>query len=131
MVEQIKSKLFSDLMRMSDDYDLSRDILQETCLRYLEHYSGKEASPSLIFTIARNIFIDHMRKKSRAPPSKGTTGTVHPMRVTGCSSGSSTRVFSMPCSTWPKMNGSFCLLWSAATCHTGKSRRSLASAKRT
>lgn len=68
MFEQIKSKLFSYLMRMSDDYDLSRDILQETCLRYLEHYSGKGASPSLIFTIARNIFIDHMRKKSRGRP---------------------------------------------------------------
>ena len=71
MFEQIKSKLFSYLIRISGDYDLSRDILQETCVRFLDLYSGKEASPSLIFTIARNIYIDRVRKKVRGVPFEG------------------------------------------------------------
>ncbi len=68
MFEQIKDRVFSYLVRKSGDYDLSRDILQETYVRYLEHYSGKDVSPSLIFTIARNVFIDHVRKQDRIGP---------------------------------------------------------------
>lgn len=66
--EQIKGRLFSYLLRASGDYDLSRDLLQETFSRYLAHYRGRAVAPSLFFTIARNAFIDHARKNRRSVP---------------------------------------------------------------
>lgn len=71
MFEQMKGRLFAYLLRASGDHDLSRDMLQETFARYLEHYSGREVSPSLLFTIARNAFIDHMRKGRRVVALEG------------------------------------------------------------
>jgi RNA polymerase sigma-70 factor (ECF subfamily) len=68
MFEQYRAKLFSYLMRMCGDYELSRDILQETFLRYLEHYSFSNVSASLLFTIARNSLVDHGRKQKHNSP---------------------------------------------------------------
>ena len=62
MFEHHKAGIFSYLMRMSGDYELSRDILQETFARFLEHYSNSKASTTLLFTIARNAMVDHWRK---------------------------------------------------------------------
>lgn len=71
MFELHREKLFSYLMRMSGDYELSRDILQETFRRYLEHYSGSDGSPSLLYTIARNAFVDQTRRQARQAPLEG------------------------------------------------------------
>jgi RNA polymerase sigma-70 factor (ECF subfamily) len=68
MFELYKSRLFSYLMRMNGNYDLSEDILQDTFRRYLEHYSSQDASASLLFTIARNALIDHFRKRRSHSP---------------------------------------------------------------
>lgn len=65
MFELHKGKLFSYLMRMSGDYELSRDILQETFRRYLENYSVSDGSPSLLYAIARNAFVDQVRRQAR------------------------------------------------------------------
>jgi len=62
MFEQHKAGIFSYLMRMSGNYELSRDILQETFTRFLEHYPTNTAPASLLFTIARNALVDHWRK---------------------------------------------------------------------
>jgi len=71
MFERMKGRLFSYLMRTSGDYELSRDILQETFVRYLERYAGREVSSSLFYTIARNAYIDHVRKGGRNSPLEG------------------------------------------------------------
>lgn len=71
MFELHKKKLFSYLMRMSGDYELSRDILQETFRRYLENYSASDGSPSLLYTIARNAFVDQVRRQARQLPLEG------------------------------------------------------------
>jgi len=63
--ENHKDKLFSYLMRMTGDYHLSGDIMQESFVRYLEHY-GQEDTPSLLYTIARNTFFDHVRRQKRS-----------------------------------------------------------------
>lgn len=68
MFQQYKAKLFSYLMRMSGNYDLSQDILQDTFRRYLEHYSSRDVSASLLFTIARNALVDHWRKNRSHSP---------------------------------------------------------------
>ena len=62
--ENHKDKLFAYLMRMTGDYHLSGDIMQESFTRYFEHY-GQEDTPSLLYTIARNTFFDHIRREKR------------------------------------------------------------------
>lgn len=58
-----KDKLFAYLMRMTADYYLSSDIMQESFTRYLEHYSQELPSLPLLYTIARNALSDHARKE--------------------------------------------------------------------
>ena len=60
-----KDKLFAYLMRMTGDYHLSSDIMQESFTRYFEHY-GQDDTPSLLYTIARNTFFDHIRREKRS-----------------------------------------------------------------
>ncbi len=63
---QYKSKLFSYLMRMTGDYELSGDIVQESFARHLEHYGDhKNNHVSLLYTIARNALFDYFRKHAR------------------------------------------------------------------
>jgi RNA polymerase sigma-70 factor (ECF subfamily) len=57
-----RKKLFNYLMRMSGDYELSQDILQESFTRFYKHYRHKSQEPSLLYTIARNAMLDHFRK---------------------------------------------------------------------
>ncbi len=44
---------------------MAHDILQESITRCLEHYRGRDVAPSLLFTVARNAYIDHVRKTAR------------------------------------------------------------------
>jgi RNA polymerase sigma-70 factor (ECF subfamily) len=60
-----KDKLFAYLMRMTGDYHLSSDIMQESFTRYYEHY-GQDDTPSVLYTIARNTFFDHIRREKRS-----------------------------------------------------------------
>lgn len=58
--------MFHYILRMTGgDYDLSRDILQESFTRCLERYGDRIESIALIYKIARNLVIDHNRKKYR------------------------------------------------------------------
>ena len=56
--------MFGYLMRLTGDYQLSSDIMQESFTRYMENYSPKTQNVSLLFTIARNAVWDNSRKKS-------------------------------------------------------------------
>lgn len=49
-------------MRMTGDYDLARDLMQESFTRCLERYGSDVQPLSLLFTIARNAALDHLRK---------------------------------------------------------------------
>ena len=60
-----KGKLFSYLMRMTGDYQLSCDIMQESFTRFLERYGRNSHNRSLLFAIARNAALDDARKKNR------------------------------------------------------------------
>jgi RNA polymerase sigma-70 factor (ECF subfamily) len=69
--EEYKNKLFSYLMYKSGDYEVSRDILQESFTRHFQRY-GHEAvmSPALLYTIARNALVDHFRQQKKFPVSE-------------------------------------------------------------
>ena len=60
-----KGKLFGYLMRLTGDYQLACDIMQESFTRFLEHYAGNSLNPSLLYTIARNAVLDNARKKGQ------------------------------------------------------------------
>lgn len=57
-----KGSLFAYLIRMTGDYQLSKDIMQESFSRLLGHYGSENPNKSLLFTIARNVFHDMVRK---------------------------------------------------------------------
>ncbi|MBU0768615.1 MAG: sigma-70 family RNA polymerase sigma factor, partial [Proteobacteria bacterium] len=59
-----KKKLFGYLMRLTGNYQLASDIMQESFARYLEHYDSQTQNVSLLFTIARNLVWDNSRKKT-------------------------------------------------------------------
>ena len=58
-----REKLFNYLMRLTGNYQLSTDIMQESFTRYLENYGSQTQNVSLLFAIARNAFWDNHRKK--------------------------------------------------------------------
>ena len=60
-----KDGLFNYLMRMTGDYELASDIMQESFTRYLEHYRDKPQPVSLLYAIARNALFDSLRKQKR------------------------------------------------------------------
>lgn len=63
-----RAKLFAYLIRMTGDYPLSCDILQESFTRILEHYGPNSQSPALLYKIARNAVRDTLRKNDRNRP---------------------------------------------------------------
>ncbi|MFB0508098.1 MAG: RNA polymerase sigma factor [Thermodesulfobacteriota bacterium] len=66
--EERKQKLFAYLIRVTGDYYLSGDIMQESFTRLLERYSQEERSVPLLYAIARNLVLDGARRQA---------GTVH------------------------------------------------------
>jgi RNA polymerase sigma-70 factor, ECF subfamily len=68
-----KNRLFSYLMRMTGDYYLSMDIMQESFLRCLDKYRDKTLNISLLYTISRNVFIDFTRREKRKTPLEQDT----------------------------------------------------------
>ncbi len=63
--EAYKNKLFRYLMFRSGDYEVSRDIMQESFTRHFQHSkNSSEVSPAFLFTIARNALIDYQRHEN-------------------------------------------------------------------
>ncbi len=61
--EKHKDKLFAYLMRMTGDYHLAGDIMQESFTRFLERYRHVQGNASLLYVIARNLVFDESRRK--------------------------------------------------------------------
>jgi len=67
-----KERLFGYLLKMTGDYYLAADFMQESFTRYLERYKDREPSTSLLFTIARNLVIDNSRRQGSGEPYEET-----------------------------------------------------------
>ena len=50
-------------MHTAGDYDLARDIMQESFTRYLKRYGRENGIPSLLYAIARNALFDARRRQ--------------------------------------------------------------------
>ena len=57
-----KNSLFAYLMRMTGDYYLASDMLQESFTRLLARYPSSAWCKALLFRVARNAIIDEKRK---------------------------------------------------------------------
>ena len=63
--EEYKNKLFRYLMFRCGDYEVARDIMQESFTRHYQHSrNSPEASPAYLFTIARNALVDYQRHEN-------------------------------------------------------------------
>ena len=63
-----RDQLFAYLLRMTGDYHLSADIMQESFTRYFERYKDRDLSTSLLFSIGRNLVIDNIREERNNTP---------------------------------------------------------------
>ena len=52
-------------MRMSGDWDVARDLMQESFTRYMARYGQEMPNKAVLFAIGRNAFLDHVRKSAR------------------------------------------------------------------
>lgn len=59
---QNRDRVFTYLLRLTGDYHLSKDFMQESFTRYFSHYGGVRHNGALLFTIARNAVLDSIRK---------------------------------------------------------------------
>jgi RNA polymerase sigma-70 factor (ECF subfamily) len=67
LIEQYQHRLFRYLVYLVANRELAEDLFQETWLRVLERghqYDGKHEFSAWLYAIARNLTLDHLRKKS-------------------------------------------------------------------
>lgn len=67
LIVQYQHRLLRYLVHLSGNRDLAEDLFQETWVRVLERghqYDGRSAFCTWLYGIARNLAIDHMRRKS-------------------------------------------------------------------
>jgi RNA polymerase sigma-70 factor (ECF subfamily) len=66
LIEKYQHRLLRYLMHLTGSRDLAEDFFQETWIRVLERgrqYDSSHEFSSWLFTIARNLVIDHLRRK--------------------------------------------------------------------
>ncbi|MGA8763283.1 MAG: sigma-70 family RNA polymerase sigma factor [Candidatus Sulfotelmatobacter sp.] len=69
LIEQYQHRLLRYLVYLTGRRELAEDLFQETWIRVLERgnqFNDKYAFSTWLFTVARNLAIDHMRRKQPA-----------------------------------------------------------------
>jgi len=67
LIEQYQHRLLRYLVYLSGNRELAEDLFQETWIRVLERghqYDGEHEFSTWLYAVARNLTIDHLRKKS-------------------------------------------------------------------
>ena len=66
LIEQYQHRLLRYLIHLSGNRELAEDLFQETWIRVLERghqYDGKHEFSTWLYAVARNLTLDHLRKK--------------------------------------------------------------------
>ena len=66
LIEKYQHRLLRYLMHLTGSRELAEDLFQETWIRVLERggqYDGRHEFSNWLFAIARNLVIDHIRRK--------------------------------------------------------------------
>src|SRR6204780_5991407 len=69
LIEQYQHRLYRYLVHLTGRRELAEDLFQETWIRVLERghqFNDKYAFGTWLFAVARNLAIDHMRRKQPA-----------------------------------------------------------------
>jgi RNA polymerase sigma-70 factor, ECF subfamily len=69
LIEQYHYRLFRYLLSLTGNREVAEDLFQETWIRVLERghqYNSKWKFGTWLFTIARNLFVDSLRRKNPA-----------------------------------------------------------------
>lgn len=69
LIEKYHYRLFRYLLSLTGNREAAEDLFQETWIRVLERghqYNGKWKFGTWLFTIARNLFVDSLRRKNPA-----------------------------------------------------------------
>jgi RNA polymerase sigma-70 factor (ECF subfamily) len=69
LIEQYQHRLLRYLLYLTGHRELAEDLFQETWIRVLERghqFNDKYTFSTWLFTVARNLAIDHMRRKQPA-----------------------------------------------------------------
>src|SRR3954463_2191528 len=69
LIEQYQHRLLRYLVSLTADHALAEDLFQETWMRVLERghrYDGRHEFGTWLYTIARNLTIDYLRRKRPA-----------------------------------------------------------------
>src|SRR5690349_13359312 len=69
LIEQYQHRLLRYLVSLTADRAMAEDLFQETWMRVLERghqYDGRHEFSTWLYTIARNLTIDHLRRKRPA-----------------------------------------------------------------
>ena len=67
LIEQYQHRLLRYLVYLSGNRELAEDLFQETWIRVMERghqYDGRYEFSTWLYTVARNLTIDYLRKKS-------------------------------------------------------------------
>ncbi len=67
LIEQYQHRLLRYLFCLSGNRELAEDLFQETWIRVIERghqYDGRREFSTWLYAVARNLTIDHLRKKS-------------------------------------------------------------------
>ncbi len=67
LIEQFQYRLYRYLLYLAGSRETAEDLFQETWMRVLEKghlYNGKSRFDTWLLSIARNLFIDHVRRRT-------------------------------------------------------------------
>jgi RNA polymerase sigma-70 factor (ECF subfamily) len=81
LVERYQPRLVRYLIYLTGSRELAEDLAQETWIRVLERgsqYNGRQRFDPWLFTIARNLAIDSLRKNRRAGATQSSTPLLTP-----------------------------------------------------
>lgn len=65
LYEQYRSGLYHYLLKSSGHRELAADLVQETFARAMAAYPAGDVTPALLYRIARNLFLDAVKKEGR------------------------------------------------------------------
>jgi RNA polymerase sigma factor (sigma-70 family) len=65
LYERYRTGLYHYLLKGSGNRELSADLVQETFARCMASYAADDVTPSLLYRIARNLFLDVVKKEAR------------------------------------------------------------------
>ncbi|BCS97396.1 hypothetical protein DSLASN_30280 [Desulfoluna limicola] len=65
LYERYRTGLYHYLLKGSGNRELAADLVQETFVRCMASYAESDVTPSLLYRIARNLFLDVVKREGR------------------------------------------------------------------